>query len=209
MLQDGGHILDSQFLVEHLLAIERDSQKPPGLLWNGIRIGNQEVRLNHIHILGDVGRHHVGVVEDLCHGRDRSQVGVLDGAAHALCHFLSGIQSVQVHDHRRRSDVGRDVENLLETRNTKGDVLGRDTGKMERVQGHLGGRLADGLRCQDSHHLTGGNLGPAPSVLDLSDDVVQGQAVQAQLDGEALEGQPRTQLSLEQDGRIVVGFDRD
>ena len=48
----------------------------------------------------------------------------------------------------------RDVDDLLQSRQTKGDVLGWHTSIMESVEGHLSNRFTKGLSCQGSHHFT-------------------------------------------------------
>lgn len=40
-------------------------------------------------------------------------------------------------------DVLRNIDDFLDTRDSQRDVLGRDTGIVEGVQGHLSGWLAD------------------------------------------------------------------
>ena len=48
----------------------------------------------------------------------------------------------------------RDVDDLLKSWHTKGDVLGWYTSIMESVQGHLSSRFTKGLSCQGSNHFT-------------------------------------------------------
>lgn len=45
---------------------------------------------------------------------------------------------LQVDSHGRTLDIPGHVNNLLNPRDTQGNILGRNTGKMEGVQGHLG-----------------------------------------------------------------------
>lgn len=48
----------------------------------------------------------------------------------------------------------RDVDDLLKSWHTKGDVLGWYTSIMESVEGHLSSRFTKGLSCQGSNHFT-------------------------------------------------------
>ena len=48
----------------------------------------------------------------------------------------------------------RDIDDLLKSRHTKGDVLGWYTSIMESVEGHLSSRFTKGLSCQGSYHFT-------------------------------------------------------
>ena len=48
----------------------------------------------------------------------------------------------------------RDVDDLLKSWHTKGDVLGWYTSIMESVEGHLSSRFTKGLSCQGSYHFT-------------------------------------------------------
>ena len=49
---------------------------------------------------------------------------------------------LKVNGHDWGFDVLRDVDDFFEPRDTKSDVFATDTSKMERVQGHLRGRLS-------------------------------------------------------------------
>ena len=46
-----------------------------------------------------------------------------------------------------------DIDNLLQTGDAKGDVLGRHTGIVESVERHLGSRFSQRLRRKGTHHL--------------------------------------------------------
>lgn len=65
----------------------------------------------------------------------------------------------QQEDGERRSlgPLG-DIDQLLETRHTQRDVLGRHTGVVESVERHLRGRLSQRLSGQSADHLTRVNL---------------------------------------------------
>ena len=67
-----------------------------------------------------------------------------------------------------------DVDDLLEAGHTQGYVLGGDTGKMEGVQGHLSGRLADGLGGHGANHLPGRRHGQLELGLDLTQQPLEG-----------------------------------
>ena len=51
--------------------------------------------------------------------------------------------------------AARGHDNFTQTRDTEGDVLGTDAGKMEGVERHLRGWLADGLRGQQADRFAG------------------------------------------------------
>ncbi len=116
-----GNIFHTQAFVEHLLPVERESQKPArlaldGVLLRGIR--DQEVGLDHVKILGNVRGHDVRVIVDFRDGHDGTETGVLNDASQTLCVVLSRVRSIDVDNHRRGLDVLCDVENFLEARNT-------------------------------------------------------------------------------------------
>ena len=52
-----------------------------------------------------------------------------------------------------------DVNDLLQTGNTEGDILRRHASVVEGVESHLRGWLPQRLSCQRSHHLTRLSLG--------------------------------------------------
>lgn len=62
--------------------------------------------------------------------------------------------NMQMHLQAGRLDVLGNVDDLSQAGHTQGDILGRDTGKMEGVKGHLRGGLPNGLGCHRTNHLT-------------------------------------------------------
>jgi len=68
---------------------------------------------------------------------------------------LSVLCSVSQEEDREggRLDVLGNVDDLCQPRHAQRDVLGRHTRKVEGVQGHLCGRLADRLGCHCTNHL--------------------------------------------------------
>lgn len=95
----------------------------------------------------------------LCHP---SQGGVLQLALDllGLLPVLAGAPGavlplhMQVHLQGGRLDVFGDVDDLSEAGHAQRDVFGRHSGKVEGVEGHLGGGLADGLSRHCADHLS-------------------------------------------------------
>lgn len=95
----------------------------------------------------------------LCHP---SQGGVLQLALDllGLLPVLAGAPGavlplhMQVHLQGGRLDVFGNVDDLSEAGHAQRDVLGRHTGKVEGVEGHLGGGLPNGLSSHCADHLS-------------------------------------------------------
>src|ERR1700712_4875364 len=69
-------------------------------------------------------------------------------------------------------EVRSHVENFLESRNTKSDVLRRNTSEMEGIQRHLSCRFANGLCSKDTNHLTRIGLSSQETVLNVSKNMI-------------------------------------
>lgn len=80
-----------------------------------------------------------------------------------LTHFallsIPGCLSSKEYGERGRLGALGDVDDLLQTGNTEGDVLRRHASVVEGVEGHLRGWFPQRLGRQRSHHLTRLSLG--------------------------------------------------
>lgn len=87
------------------------------------------------------------------------QRGVLQSTQDVLGPLGVARRLTQQEDGERRSlgPLG-DVDQLLQTRHTQRDVLGRHAGVVESVECHLRGGLSQRLSGQSAHHLSRVNL---------------------------------------------------
>ncbi|KAH3683661.1 hypothetical protein WICPIJ_005345 [Wickerhamomyces pijperi] len=80
---------------------------------------------------------------------------VFDGRSDFLGQVLIiGVFWVQVHSGGWSLHVLSNVQDFLQTRNTGGNLLGSNTGKMESIQCHLGSWLTNRLRSDNTNHFT-------------------------------------------------------
>jgi hypothetical protein len=127
-------------------------QKPGRLHMNSaldLLIRNGEEGLDEDLVLQDDGRQRIGVVPDLDGGSDSPKSCVrellLYGFGRGCINVLAKLL-IEVYGERRRLDVRRHVDDLLQTWHTKRDVVRRHTSTMEGVERHLRGQLSDRLR---------------------------------------------------------------
>ncbi|KAI6769816.1 hypothetical protein HG530_004445 [Fusarium avenaceum] len=164
LLDTLSNIVNLNLLIEQLLSVQSNTQKPSRLVGSGI---DSFIR-NHVFL------------------------GLL----------LSRKWCVEVHSHTGSLDVLGQVKNFLETRHTKSNVLGRHTSEMESVQCHLGSGLTNGLGSQNTNHFTRVHESTVPSVLELTQDVVESQLIQTVLLDNFLECKSGTEKSLEENGGV-------
>ncbi|RNA23266.1 hypothetical protein BpHYR1_033065 [Brachionus plicatilis] len=127
-----------------------------------MRFRSSSMRSNHGDILvfadGRVLR--VRIVVNCRVGRYLAQSGVLELAQHVLALFgVFGRRTGQEHDERGRLRFFGHVYYFFESGHAEGHVFGRHTGMVKRVQGHLGGGLAERLGGQWTDHFAGLHLG--------------------------------------------------
>mmetsp|Transcript_13686 Transcript_13686/g.32412 ORF Transcript_13686/g.32412 Transcript_13686/m.32412 type:complete len:631 (+) Transcript_13686:410-2302(+) len=198
------HIRHGKLLVNHHVAVELDPQKP----WahpRGVEllIRHLKVALHKLAILVNDCVRRLGVVVDL---RGRSDLGkgrVLEGCLHALCVDVVPRVPRKVHRQGRCLDVLGDIDDLCQAGHPEGDILAADTGKVERVERHLGGWLANGLSGKGADHFARVSHGLHELGLHLAQDPVEGLLGELELPENPL-GVERAPEHVEEQQRGVI-----
>eukprot|EP00982_Pelagococcus_subviridis_P006180 30000-Pelagococcus_subviridis.AAC.2 len=195
-----------QLLINHHLAVELDPQHPrrhPRRVHLLVR--HLVVRANELLVLLDDRVRGVRVVVNLAHRGDAVKRRVLQARLHVFRHRAVAREVLtQRHRERRRLDLLRDVDDLLQTRDAEGHVLRGYTGEVERVEGHLRRGLADGLRGDGADAIPGGRERHLEPGLDLADDPVERRGGELEVLHDALRAERRSHEREEQDGAVPL-----
>lgn len=100
-------------------------------------------------------------------------------------------------------DVLSNIDDLLDTRDSECDVLGRDTGIMEGVKGHLSGGLTYGLSGNGSNHLTRVGNGLIEARPDFTNHPVERMLSQPLSLNHRFGVQHRPQIDLKEPGGVL------
>lgn len=126
---------------------------------------------------------------------------MLDLAHQLLCDLLIlAVLFLQVDLQAGCLDVLGYIYDLLQAWDTESHVLRGDASIVEGVQGHLGGRLTEGLCGNRAHHLSWVHDSLLKAGLDLTDDPVECLCRQALSLDHVLCAQHRTQVDLKEPG---------
>eukprot|EP00967_Tisochrysis_lutea_P146998 scaffold278485_cov33-Tisochrysis_lutea.AAC.9 len=101
------------------------------------------------------------------------------------------------------------VDDFLEPRHAKSDVLGRDTGVVERVQSHLRSGLANGLGGERANHLPRLDAVLKETVFDLAEKPIEGLWREPVLAEDTLRRKLRPQQREKVVGSVVLRLDRE
>ena len=204
----GRHLGHGQVLVEHRGTVQHQAQQPGRLPLQArlhLLVGDGEEGLHELAVLGDHRGARVGVVEHLERRGDRLERRVRQSRLDLLGRLLRGaVLGVQVHGHRRRLDVLRTVDDLLETRHTERHVLARHTRIVERVERHLRRRLADALRRERAAHLARLRHTAGELALDLAQDPLPRLAGDVVHLDRLLAAEVRAHVDLEQQRGVLL-----
>mmetsp|Transcript_19552 Transcript_19552/g.31823 ORF Transcript_19552/g.31823 Transcript_19552/m.31823 type:complete len:341 (+) Transcript_19552:1226-2248(+) len=150
------HLSHGELLVRHDLVAQLDAQEPGSTTFRIlILVRELVVQADPFLVLFHQSVLRVWIPENLSEGGHLLQSGVLQHALHILGSFLDLSQlALQENGQGWCLHFLGDVDQLLQSWNSQGHILGSNSGEMEGVQSHLRGWLTDTLCCQCTNHLT-------------------------------------------------------
>lgn len=198
-----------EVLVSQLVVVEHKTHDPLGRVATDhlIHLRHVLIQAQQLFIILHNGPGRVRVVVDRRAFENVAERRVLDLGAELVGDRLVALVGVlQVDLHAGSLDVLGYVDDLLQARHTKRHVLGRHTGLMEGVQGHLGGWLSQRLRRDRTNHLAWVHDSLVEARLDLTYDPVEGLRTESLVDDHVLSAQKRPQVNLEEPGGVLLGL---
>mmetsp|Transcript_15235 Transcript_15235/g.35011 ORF Transcript_15235/g.35011 Transcript_15235/m.35011 type:complete len:818 (+) Transcript_15235:946-3399(+) len=209
LVDDVAHL---EVLVRHGLAVELEAQQPRRDAREvDVVVGHLVVGAHEVLVLGDDGGHVVQidrVVPDLSEPRDRREGRVLEQNLHRLGRLRIALElRLEIHRQRRRLGLLGDVDDLLEARHAKGDVLRGHASVVESVERHLRRGLADRLRSECAHHLSRLNTVLQEAVLDLTKEPIECLRREAVLAEHSLGCERRAKQRKEVVRRVLLRLD--